>query len=112
MEVAKQRKKPTKKDIQTIFDCWNEWGPVKHRILSQFKRNINAKLRFYSVPQLCRAIREYQSAHFEGDPRFWYGLTLSEFLLRPDALGFFLKPEIILKDFHEPDFVDFRTRQN
>ena len=71
------------KDIYTIFEFWNNAKVVIHRTMSdKVKGHINARLKDYSVEEICKAIENY-SVVVKGEQYYWtHKWGLGDFLLR------------------------------
>jgi len=86
-------------EILMVWDFWNESNIIRHRDLSKFSGAINGRLRFYSVSELCEAIRNYNDILHSDRHWFSYRWTLDQFLTRKNALDNFVDREIALNKY-------------
>ncbi len=82
-ETTETTKRSIKESADIIFVYWNGKKIVKHRVLTErIRRKISGQLRDYTVPEICKAIRNY-SKIVHGDEYYWtYKWTLFDFLQR------------------------------
>ena len=99
MEKSLQKAETKEKDILHVWDFWNECSIIKHRELKNFAPTINARLQYYSVSELCQAIRNYKDILVSERHWFNYAWTLKDFLTRPNGLDNFLDREVALNKY-------------
>lgn len=87
------------KDVLHVWDFWNECNIVKHRDLSKFSGVIKGRLNFYTVSELCEAIRNYKDILVSERHWFTYTWTLDQFLSRKNALDNFIDRETALNRY-------------
>jgi hypothetical protein len=87
------------RDVLKVWEFWNECSIVKHREFKRFEPTIRGRLRYYSVSELCQAIRNYKDILVSERHWFSYAWTLKDFLLRPNALDNFVDREVALNKY-------------
>ncbi len=87
------------RDVLKVWEFWNECSIIKHREFKRFEPTIRGRLRYYSVSELCQAIRNYKDILVSERHWFNYAWTLKDFLLRPSALDNFVDREVALNKY-------------
>lgn len=89
------------KDVLHVWEFWNDCCIIKHREYPRFAPTIRARLHYYSVSELCQAIRNYKDILVSERHWFSYAWTLKEFLTRPSGLDNFLNREVALNKYRK-----------
>lgn len=88
-----------KMQVLHVWIFWNESNIIKHRDLSQFYGVISSRLKFYSVFELCHAIRNYKDILTSDQHWFTYRWTLNQFLSPKKGLDNFINREAALYNY-------------
>ncbi|OPX85526.1 MAG: hypothetical protein A4E53_03520 [Pelotomaculum sp. PtaB.Bin104] len=77
--------------VYTVFRHWNDKKIIEHRELTdKLKGHLNARLKTYSVPEICAAIDNYATVLAGEEYFFSYKWSLEEFLTRGNGLPKFV----------------------
>lgn len=87
------------KDVLHVWDFWNECSIIKHRRFDKFAPCIRGALTYYSVSELCQAMRNYKDILVSERHWFSYAWSLDQFLGRKNALDSFLDREVALTKY-------------
>ena len=80
---AKSEEKIDNSPFTIIFECWNNANIVTHRCFTvQMRGKINAKLKDYSVEEICNTIENYSAILKNNKYFFKYKWTLIDFFQR------------------------------
>jgi hypothetical protein len=76
-------RKPSTREIGTVFAYWNRKKIVKHRVLTdRIRRKISGQLKYYTVAELCESIFNYSEVLLDDGCYWTYRWTLHDFLQR------------------------------
>jgi len=87
--------------IYTVFNFWNDQKITVHREPEKFKSCINARLKYYTAEELCRAIKNYADILNSPDHFFSYRWSLSDFLTRKNGLDQFIIRRVAFANFRK-----------
>lgn len=87
------------RDVLHVWEFWNDCSIIKHRRLDKFAPCIRGALTYYSVSELCQAMRTYKDILVSDRHWFNYAWTLDQFLDRKNALDNFLDREGALNKY-------------
>ena len=106
--------KNKEQDVLQVWEFWNECSIVKHRRLDKFSGCISAALTYYSVSELCQAMRNYKDILVSERHWFSYAWTLDQFLGRKNALDNFMDREVALNNYSKDrtKFEDDQTEED
>lgn len=102
------------RDVLHVWEFWNDCSIIKHRRLDKFAPCIRGALTYYSVSELCQAMRTYKDILVSD--RHWFNFTwsLDLFLGRKNALDCFMDRETALARYKRgrPKFEDDQTEDD
>ena len=87
------------RDVLKVWEFWNDCAIIKHREIRRYAPTIRGRLEFYSVSELCQAIRNYKDILVSERHWFSYAWTLKDFLMRPNGLDNFMDREVALNKY-------------
>ncbi len=87
------------RNVLKVWEFWNECAIIQHREIRRYAPTIRGRLEFYSVSELCQAIRNYKDILVSERHWFNYAWTLKDFLMRPNGLDNFLDREVALNKY-------------
>jgi hypothetical protein len=81
--------KECNEDIYTIFEYWKSKGIINHKSLNEkMKSHINARVEEYELPQLLKAIDNYDEV-LKNDSYYWtHAWTLQDFMKPNNVIRF------------------------
>lgn len=84
-----------------IFEFWNEQEICVHRVPAKFKSCIIARLKNYSVDEICQAIQNYADILNSQDHFFSHRWTISDFLTRKNGIDRFMDRAAAFENFRK-----------
>jgi len=90
LQLEQKDKRSVKKDVQLIFDFWNEQDIIKHRKLNkeQIKAIETALKQYGGIDRVCALIARYSNV-YHSDYFFDYSWRIEEFLKRKTGISEF-----------------------